>query len=153
MSTSLVTTQAPGSPGYCKICASSLLPAINKKLREGVSAPEIVEWAAEFNETFVRQTLYRHKEHITDPKTTLVDRARKNPVIKRASNEEFLDAVRDAGFAKVLNDPDSVTVGQALKAAQISMQAKKNTDSIQLVLVGVMTGKADDVIEGEWKEV
>lgn len=142
-----------GGPGYCKICASNLLPAINKKLREGQNAAEIIAYAAEFNEKFVRQTLYKHKQHITDPKTTLVERARKNPVIKRASNEEFLDAVRDAGFAKVIADPDSVTVSQALKAAQISMQAKKNTDSIQLVLVGVMTGKADDVIEGEWKEV
>jgi hypothetical protein len=148
-----VHQQQKGSPGYCKICASALLPGINKMLREERTYREIIEWAGEFNEKFVRQTLAKHKEHITDPKTTFVDQARKNPIIKRASNEEFLDAVRDAGFAKVAANPESVTVSQALKAAQISMQAKKNNDGLTVVLVGVMTGKADEVIEGEWKEI
>lgn len=147
----LVTTK--GGPGWCKICASPLLPQINTMLREGKKSTKIIEWAAEFNLEFVRQTLYKHKEHITDPKTTLVDRARRNPVIKRASNEEFLDAVRDAGFAKVAANPEDVSIGQALKAVQISMNAKKANEGVQLILVGVMTGKADDVIEGEWKEI
>ena len=141
-----------GGPGYCKVCASPNVAQINKMLRDGRTSTKIIEWAGEFGEHFVRQTLYKHKEHITDPKTTFVERAKKNPIIKRASNEEFLDAVRDAGMAKVLDDPDSVSIGQALKAAQISMNAKKTNNGIQLVLVGVMTGRADDVIEGEWKE-
>lgn len=144
----------PGGPGFCKICASSVLPQINNMLRDNASSTKIIEWAKEFNLVFVRQTLYTHKEHITDTKTTYVDRARKNPIIKRASNEEFLDAVRDAGFAKVANDPDSVSIGQALKAVQISVNAKKANEGVNIILVGVMTGKAETVIEeADWKEL
>jgi hypothetical protein len=142
----------PGQPGYCKICDNRLLPAINKKLVNGVPYTQIIAWAAEFNESFVRQTLAKHKEHIKHPKVTFVEQARRNPIIVPSSNEEFLDAVRDAGMAKIKDDPDSVTVGQALKAAQISMQSKQNNKGINIVLIGVMTGRADEVIEGEWKE-
>lgn len=148
-----------GQPGYCKICASDLLPAINDMIKQGKNAAQIQRWTKEYNLTFARQTLYNHREHITDPKTSFVDQARKSPVIKRVSNRDFLEAVRDAGAARAMADPDSVSVDQALKATQIMMQDKKGHDGLTLVLMKVMTGRIDEVIdepmliEGEYTEV
>ncbi len=148
-----------GQPGYCKLCASDLVPKINEMLRNGKNAAQIQKWCKEYNLTFARQTLYTHKEHITDPKTSFVDKARANPVIKRVSNRDFLEAVRDAGAARAMQDPESVSVDQALKATQIMMQDKRGHDGLTIILVKAVTGHIDEVIdppmliEGEYTEV
>ncbi len=151
--TAIVAKTGFGSPGYCKICASSLLPQINKMIAEGANAAKIARWAKEFNFTFARQTLYAHKEHITDPRTSFVDKARRNPVIKKVSNNQFLEAIRDAAAAKAVEAPELVSIDHGLKAAQILQNDKKGADGIMLVLMKVMSGNQEDVVEGEFTDV
>lgn len=155
MSTELavVSKAGFGKPGYCKICASALLPQINKMIKEGQNAAKIGRWAKEFGLTFARQTLYAHKEHITDPKTSFVQQARRNPVVKNVSTRQFLEAIRDSAAAKAVADPDAVSIDHGLKAAQILSNDKKGAEGIKLILMSVMVGRADEVIEGEYTDV
>jgi len=128
-------------------------------IKKGKNAAQIQRWTKEYNLTFARQTLYAHKEHITDPRVSFVSQARSNPVIKPVNNRDFLEAVRNAGAARAVADPESVSVDQALKATQIMMNDKKGHDSLTLVLMKVMTGHISEVIdepmliEGEFTEV
>lgn len=118
-----------------------------------------MDWCATRDFKVTRQKLADHKNHITDPKETLVDHARRNPAIKNnVSNDEFLQAIIDIGYQKAIEDPDNINVGHALKAAQVREARKQaNTTNVLMLFAAASMGlptNQPEVIEGAaWKEL
>jgi len=82
-------------------------------------------------------------------------RAKAPVVIRKTTNQQFLETVRDIGMSKAMSDPDLVDVNHALKAVAL-MEAKRDRgDSITLILAQIVTGHrpADLVIEGTAEEI
>lgn len=149
---------AKGTPGYCKLCDWPHVGELNKKLKENWNAAQVGKWAKDrYGFTFVRQTLYIHKAHITaseDKIVSLAKRAQANPVIRNASNQDFLEAIRDIGFSKAMDNPDIITIDHSLKAVQILEAKKDKASDIILVLAKFVTGLPPAyLVEGEAKEV
>jgi len=149
----VVAPDGRGQRGFCKICASSLSNEINNKFKKGWTVARIMRWMKEMDFVVARHTMYAHRDHLKDPKTTFVEEARKNPIIKSVTNREFLESIRDVAASKIKDVPDIVTVEHGLKAAQIMLQDKKGMEGITLVLMKVFTNRASEVIEGEYREV
>lgn len=143
--TTAVSRAGYGQPGYCKICASDLASQINKKIKLNEKLVEIRRWAAdEKGFRFSAPTLTTHVKHITDPKTTFVEAARENPVIRRVTQEEFLRTLVDIGSQKATDDPGSVTINHAIRAASI-LEAKQNKDQSAInILVLALSNNLPD---------
>lgn len=109
-------------------------------------------WAEEHEFKVTKPTLIRHKRHVTDPKTTVVEEARKNPVIKRVSHDEFLQSLVDIGAAKAAANPDDVSLDQSIRAAQTLSQKGGSQTNVLLILAQRMAPPALE-IEGEWQEM
>jgi hypothetical protein len=123
----VVSRAGYGQPGYCKICASDLASQINRKIKLNDKLVDIRSWSADKGFKFSAPTLTAHVKHITDPKTTFVEAARENPVIRRVTQEEFLRTIVDIGAQKATEDPGSVTINHAIRAASI-LEAKRDKD-------------------------
>jgi hypothetical protein len=142
----------------CILCSSPQVDEINRGIRNGWNAGEYSRQMSRHGKPATRQAFYRHKKHLDAPGTDLVALAHDNAtplVIRRSSNSEFLETVRDVGLAKVERDPESVTLEQALKAASI-LEGRKASHGDQInLLVKVVTGHASSAytIEGEYTEV
>lgn len=149
----IVSRAGHGKAGYCKICASSLLPQINKLLKEKVSGNKIIDYAKEFNFTLSLPTVYKHKAHITDPRVTFVDKARANPVIRPESPLQFLETVVDVSAQRVIESPEEITIDHGLTAARLLMKEARGPDNSTKILILVASGHGNEVIEGEYKEV
>lgn len=148
--------------GYCSVCASDLEPEINKRMKAGWNAAKVNEWLSKFERkpgvpmAFNRQTLYKHRDHITSSRDKVVayaERARQNPVIKATTNRQFLEAVRDVGMTKAVQNPEDITIGDALKAVQIMENSKQGPGDTYFVLAQIMTAAPPalmgEVVEGE----
>lgn len=145
-----------GSPGYCRVCDSDLLRDINARLRKGQAIAAIERWLRDDKGFPVSQpTLRRHREHITDPKTTFVESARKNPRIKRGvTTQDFLQTLVEIGAEKADADPDSISIDQSIRAAQILEGRKDKQVDVLLVIARSLMGQAPpEIIEGEYREV
>lgn len=131
---------AGGKTGYCKLCQSELAPGLNKLIKEGKSFGEALDYMSPRGLTFSKATFFGHKKHITSPLLTAVEEAQKNPVIKPTSNRAVLEAIRDIGMKKAMEDPDSVTVNHALRAASILAEKESRHDSVLVVLAKALQG-------------
>ena len=140
------------SRGACKLCGSPFAKEINKRLKDGASGSQIVQWLQTKQFTVTRQTVATHKKHITDPKQTFVEEARKNPAIKNVTNDDFLAAVVDAAAARVTSDPDSVTIEQGLKAVSVREARRDKGINIFLAVAQLVTQREPiELIEGEYE--
>lgn len=143
--------------GYCKLCSSPMAPALNKLIVDGKNAADAQRTMEPLGLKFTRQTFYSHKEHVTHPLITAVEKAKRNPVVVPKSNTGVLEAIRELGMRKAIDNPDEVTVDHALKAASILQQSEKKGDNILVVLAkSVMADVSEDIagyIEGEYEEV
>ena len=142
-----------GKPGYCKICDSPFAFQVNKLLSKGQNYTQVTKALEPFDFTFNRQTLYKHRDHSSDPKTTFVKKAQREGAVTTVSNEQFLESIRDAAARNVELSPESVTVDQGIKAATSLMADRTTKDTLAIVLMKVMTGRREEVIEGDWREV
>lgn len=133
-----------GKTGYCKLCAWSHAPELDRGVRQGWNAAQAQEWAKRYGFTFNRQTYYAHKPHALSPEQRVIQAAekkmRQTAVIRKGSNQTFLEAVRDIGFTKAIEDPDSITIDHALKAASLLEQREKKGGDVINLLVSVSTG-------------
>lgn len=144
-----------GKRGHCAICSSPLAESINQMIRDGKNTTDIRAFVTAAGQTpWSRPTIYNHKDHALTPEKALVKAVRQDLQIRKGSNQEFLEVVRDIGLARAEADPESITIDQALKATQILEGRKDKTDSLA-ILVAFVTGNrpADVVIEGEAREV
>lgn len=146
-----------GATGFCKACSSPLAKQINQRLAADESLSAIVTWCKGRDFTVTRQTLARHKEHITDPRQTFVEKARRNPAIRNGvSNDEFLQAVIDAAAAKAESDPEAISVAHGLKAAQIRESRREKQTNVLIQIARVFTAQLSqptELIEGSWAEL
>lgn len=148
-----------GKTGFCKLCAWEHAPELDRGVRQGWNAAQAQEWAKKYGYTFNRQTYYAHKPHALTPEQRIVQAAeqkKKAVQIRRSSNQTFLEAVRDIGFTKAIEDPDSITIDQALKAASLLEQKERKGGDVINLLVSVSTGTynpASVEIIGEAREV
>lgn len=144
-----------GNPGYCKVCDSPHKGEVNKRMKRGDSIASIARYLEEKESPISEPTLRSHRKHITDPKTTFVENARKNPVIKKASTRDFLQSLVDVGAAKIEADPDAVSIDQSIRAAQIIENTKEKQVDALLQLARMLMGRPPqpEYIEGEYVEV
>jgi hypothetical protein len=144
----------------CLLCNSPQVEEINRGIRNGWNSGEYARQMSKYGKPVDRQVFYNHRKKHVDgmPGTALVavphDDA-KPLVIRKSSNSEFLETVRDVGLARVERDPEGVTLDQALKAASILEGRKSNHGDQINLLVKVVTGHASSAytIEGEYTEV
>lgn len=158
-------TQLPGKgfgkTGYCKLCHWEHEPELNRLIKAGKNAADCDRWATDkFGFHFTRQTFYKHKEHVEKGVTVGQSKA-VVPIapggklqIRKGSNREFLETIRDIGLAKAELDPDAVSIDQSLKAAQILETSKQKQTDLTIVFAQVVTGQRPDiVVEGTAREV
>lgn len=143
--------------GHCKLCRSPYAPGLNKLLLDGKNSTQIRDAMAPLGLVFTRKTLATHKQHITHPLLTAVEHARKKPVIMPQSNKAVLEAIRDLGMRNAIDNPESVTVDHAIKAASVLESKDTKGDNILVIMAkAVMQDVSDDVkgyIDGEYKEL
>lgn len=135
---------------------------LNEKIKAGWNARQVKDWlAANYGVTFSRQTFYTHKdEHMTRPEDRLVSAVEKQRATgvmlpRVSSNEQYLEAIRDIGYQRAVENPEEVTIDHGLKAAQILAGQKRGGGDITILLAKVFTGgdAPGVVIEGEAREV
>jgi hypothetical protein len=141
----------------CKIDRSVLGKEINKRLARGDSANNIIAWARTKEFDLSRPTIYTHKAAITDPKTAFVEEARSsNPTLKRVTPAEFLQTVVDVGALIAAEDPGSISINHALKAAgELEKRTNKQID-VLMFFAEKMQRRLEpptELIEGEYKEI
>jgi hypothetical protein len=160
-----------GKPGFCKICAHEAAPRLIKAARDGLNAAQAQEIASVHGLTFNRQTWYEHRKHAQTAGQRVVQAAEKVRRegaltirdIQKHDNTTVLEAIRDLGMARALENPEDVTVDQALKAASILEQRKDRGGDQLNILVAFVTGtdtptvvverKPAEVIEGTAQEI
>jgi hypothetical protein len=161
-----------GKIGYCKFC--DLLnnrPDLRKPfmalVANGRYSKSTREWISQRMEMVPdRKTFYAHKDHSANGKDRLVSQVAaqraKGVMPAKASAEDFLDAVVALGLQRAIDDPESITIDQALKAATAQMSAKAQRGGAQVTLnIALTTPLAsepslllgDGSIEGEVTEI
>lgn len=155
-----------GKKGYCLLCSWEHVIELDRLIRQGRNNAECAEWAkSRFGFTWNRQTFYKHRdEHAKSPEDRVIQASQKSPgqsglVVRKSSNNEFLEAIRDIGLAKAVRDPEDISIDHALKAAQI-LETRKDRAGDQInLLVQIVTQGAPPiqvtgpVIEGEATEI
>lgn len=142
-------SKGEGHPGYCKLCAWDQAKAFNAAVNSGLNAAQALRWAEARGMTFTRQTFYKHKPHALTPENAVVavaEQGRKALTIKKTSNVGFLEAIRDIGYSKAIEDPDKISIEHALKAAAILESRKEKAGDHLTILIGVMTGHRQPTI-------
>lgn len=71
-----------------------------------------------------------------------------------STNEQYLEAIRDLGYKRAVENPEEVTIDHGLKAAQVLASQKRGGGDTIILLAKVFTGGGlPDVIDGEYQEV
>lgn len=148
--------------GWCSLCKSPFLPAINELVKQGKNAGEAARAMSVFDVSFDRHTYYKHKTHIADGERmqTMVEKARENALTggeTPKSTRAVLERIRDMGMANALANPEEVTVDHALKAAAELNKQESKGEGVLVILAKAAMGVAHpDVaayIEGEYTDV
>lgn len=145
-----------GKPGYCKICDSPWAEAINRLIAQDNNEAETKRAIQVIDPDFTwnRQTFYGHKKHVTHPLVTHAKAAQENPVVVPKTNRGVLEAIRDIGMQRAVENPDEVTVDHALRAAAELNKTENKADGALMILIKTISGgQAPEVIEGDWSEV
>ena len=102
-----------------------------------------------------KPTFYDHKRHITHPLITAQKAALMNPTIVPQTNRGFLEAVRDIGIRKAIDNPESVTIDHGLKAVSIMESNKKPIENVFILIAKEMANpdRYRDAIEGEFEVI
>lgn len=152
-------SQGQGKPGFCKICVHPGAQFINaRREREGeaFNARLASDMASSLDPDFkfTRQTWYAHLDHITHPLVTAVEKSKRNPVITPKTTTGVLESIRDMGMQNAIENPETVTVDHALKAATELNRKGQTVDEVVIVMAKVMSGqvRAEEIV-GEWREV
>lgn len=165
-----------GHQGYCKLCSISdpvLQDDFDRRVRLEkknftgnpnhrfkYSADALREWLREHDlGAPALPTIYQHREHVAHPKDRLVSAVKKRELTgytprAKVGEEEFLDTIISLGHQRISQNPDEVTIDQALKATQIRANMKRQGQDVKQ-LVAIFTGgqpPPQDIIEGEVRE-
>lgn len=138
--------------GYCSICRQPKVKVVNEVIAAGGSWTAALERANDAGFNFSKATFFKHKAHAESPLITDAEKARSRPIVPK-NNRAVLEAIRDLGMQKALENPESVTVNQALRAASILAEKESRQDHILVVLAKKLQQGGSDVIEGEYTEL
>lgn len=133
-----------------------------------MNAAEAQRRSKDWGVSFTRQTWYGHVQHCKPREQRVQEKLEEVAElgglnIKKVSNTEYLERIRDISAAQIFDNPDMVKPETGLKAVQI-LESRKNNHGDQLnLLIGVITGNIppmaimppseDDVIEAEVLEL
>lgn len=139
--------------GFCSICRHPKVKIVNEVIAGGGSYTAALDRAEVAGFRFSKGTFYSHKAHAESPLLTDADKARKSPIVPQ-SNKAVLEAIRDLGMKRAMENPESVTINQALRAASILAEKESKQDHILVVLAKELQGPLNnvEVIEGEYTE-
>lgn len=107
------------------MCSNALVKDINKQMKQNVALTEIATWAGDKGFSVRRQTLAKHRDHITDPRQTMVEHARRNPEIMNVTPRQAADALLAVGMRNVAREPEQVKVGHVIKLIDIDARRKE----------------------------
>jgi hypothetical protein len=148
---------------WCRLCGEPWTPDLDKGIRESKwNANQVNEWLKRHGESASRELVYKHRDHVMGPQTAIIKagaNARKELTIREASNDVFLEAIRDIGYSKAIENPQSVTLDHAIKAVGILEGRKGKSGDILNLLIAVVSGHRPEievngtVIEGEVREL
>jgi hypothetical protein len=144
-----------GKTGHCSLCKHPKVLALNNaiKANKGYTVA-LREMADEYGWTFAKRTFLNHKNHITAPLLTAAEAARKEAAHQPQNNRAVLEAIRDIGMRKALENPEEVKIDHALRAAKILQDAEGKQETVMVVMAkAVMQGYVPPTIEGEYTEV
>ena len=125
------------------ICNWSKAKEFNKLLvKNNWKAPAAVAWAAENGLKFERKTFYVHKIHSVHPSTALVTFAQQAQAVAypAVTQTQFYESIRDLGFKNAMEDPSTVTLTHALKAADSLERRKDQGTELIAALAKMMIG-------------
>ena len=168
-----VTVEQGGrnKPGYCKVCALSIVDEVDRRLRASWTVPQVMGWIAKYPDdmgnpvTVDRRVLYRHrKEHIGHPKdrlVSLVQRSKQQGLMQRpkVSAEEYTQAITELAMKRAIDNPDEVTIRDGLAAAKMQMARPEKVTNLALVFANVVLGGStplslpEPTMEGEFIQV
>lgn len=136
---------------------------LNNKIKAEWNSTQIRNWLkANYDISVTRQTIYTHRdEHMTRPEDKIVSAVekaqRKELMLPRvSSNEQYLEAIRDIGYQRAVENPEEVTIEHSLRAVQImESSSKRGGGNITILLAKVFTGgeSPEVIIEGEAREL
>ena len=157
----LQTMKGYGQTGYCSVCDTPIVGEVKARMESGQSMAHIQRWAETKGVRLHKTTWLRHKAHVVAGRDRVVQYARtvrEADKLTRVTNTEFLESVRDIGYANVQDDPSSVSLAHALKAVQIMETTKERPRDFLLVIARVLMGESPAQIgppveEGEYKEI
>lgn len=161
MEKSPISRAGQGKQGYCKLCSFADEGALNDRIKFGWKSTQINNWLkTHYGFSVNRQTIYSHVKHVQDPADRVVTavakrQAQGNFLPRVASNEQYLEAIRDLGYQRAVASPEEVTIDHGLKAAQILASQKRSGGDIVILLAKIMSGgeQSFDIIEGQSVEV
>jgi hypothetical protein len=134
--------------GYCSLCKNPKVMLLNNAIKAGKGYTVVMRELESEGFSMSKVTFLKHKAHLTSPLITAAEAARKaNPV----SNRAVLEAIRDLGMQKALDNPDDVKIDHALRAAKILQDAEGKQESVLVVLAKAVMGPPPEMIEAEYK--
>lgn len=136
--------------GYCSLCRSPHVTALNNAIDAGKGYTICLREMGDLGFTFAKQTFLKHKEHRQHPLLTDAEEARKTVPV---SNRAVLEAIRDIGMKKALEDPEAVNVNHALRAAKILQDSEGKQETVLVLLAKAVQGAPPEIITGEYKEI
>lgn len=157
-----------GHRGYCRICDHPAAQFLNQKYeadppdakgKTGFNSAKAREFAATLDLTFDRATWYSHVKHITHPLMSLVKAAQENPIVVPKTNQGVLEAIRDLGMKRAIENPEEVTIDHAIRAADILEGKKLGSETVIAVIARFMAAAkpeeivGEDIIVGRWREL
>jgi hypothetical protein len=139
--------------GFCSICRQPKVKVVNEVIAAGGSFPAALERAQDAGFNFSKATFFKHKAHASSTLLTDAEASRKKLAVPK-TNRAVLEAIRDLGMQKALENPDSITVNQALRAASILAEKESKQDHILIVLAKrLQQDSTPEIIEGEFTEM
>jgi hypothetical protein len=140
--------------GFCSLCKHPKVLALNNAINAGKGYTICLrEMEEEFGMTFAKRTFLKHKEHITAPLLTEAEKARKMSLVGPRNNRAILEAIRDIGMQRALENPEEVKIDHALRAAKILQDAEGKQETVLVLLAKAVQGPVPEIIEAEYKEL
>lgn len=140
------------------MCAWSGAPFLNKRAaEEGFGYQDMRALVQSMDPDWrppSKPTWYAHKKHITAPIVTATQEAKRNPVIVPQSSVGALEMIRNLGMRNAVENPETVTVDHALKAATELERSKGSSGGVVMILAKMLAARDETpAIETAWTEV
>lgn len=139
--------------GYCSLCKNPKVMLLNNAIKAGKGYTIVSRELEPEGIKMSKVTFLKHRNHITAPLLTEAENARKHSLVGPRNNRAVLEAIRDLGMKRALDNPEEVKIDHALRAAKILQDAEGKQEQILVVLAKSVMGPPPEIIEGEYREL